>query len=370
MKVKIFAIAAAALLLMSGCEKNITAPEETSGTSAAATTQTTAAAVQTTAAAEKPQKKISPLSHSAKDSYYEDEDFSVTVKLKKLQSSLYYPDIVHDMGANPKLFVVEANIKVKNISYEEKSFDCSKLAMTDGSSEFFLYSPENEDMQNIQSDKSASAVLRFLCTIEQAAEIEGMRYNGADMDTGEKFIPEDFEDVIDKQSAEDVRDYLYRPHYLHGNSGYFAISGTPTTYEMHHIKGVTDGENNYMAVSFSAYNRSDYAQLIEPKAFRMMCCKDDRPAEYAEPLYISTESDYIYDPKKIDIKIKGIGTLYEIPDFICTDPDGITEFTIIYDSKDSNMARLFSFAGTHDDEPYYSDIAPILAFEIALWPEE
>ncbi|MCH5349191.1 MAG: HNH endonuclease [Oscillospiraceae bacterium] len=363
-KIKLIAPLMAVLLLMAGCESAHQEPE----VSEALTTEQTTSAAQTTAATEKPKQKIKPLSPSSWNGYYEDEEFSLTAELDNLQSSLYYPDIVNDMGANPKLFVVSAWVKVRNMTYEDKSFDCSKLSLTDGSSELYLYSSDFENMENIKSGKTESAELRFLCTIEQAAAIESMSYDGNELDIGDEFISEKLEDIIDKQSADDVRDYLYRTYVIHRASGYFFIDSSPTTYEMHHIKGIKDGEKNYLAVTFTAYNRSDYAQLIDPKGFVIACGNgSDGPIEQAEALYIDTNEALMYEPKEVDLRLSGTGTLYEIPDFICMKPEGGTEFTIIYDAKSFTHARYFSFAGAHEKELYYSNIEIAILFDKEMW---
>lgn len=366
---KIIAVFAAMSILMSGCERSQQDP--TGDVSETASPEQVTSAVQTAAVTEKPKQKIKPLSASSRNGYYEDDNVSVTAELYDLMSSLYYPDIVHDMGANPDLFVVTVSVRVRNMTYEDISFDCSGFSLTDGNSEFYLYGSDFENMEKIKSGKTESAELKFLCTLEQASNIESVSYNGTEFDMGEDFLSEEIEDIIDIQSADDVREYLYRRNVIHGHAGYYRLAASPTTYEMHHIKSIRGDDKKYISVTYTAYNRSDYAQLIEPKAFTITCSNGKgTPTERAEPLYISTDKKYMYSPKEADIQLDGTGTLYDIPDFICTDPDGETEFTIIYDAKDKTKVSFFSFRGTHDDEPYYSEIQVALGFENGVGEDE
>ena len=161
------------LCLLCGCEKkeeqtaelpkSVTASETTFTSSEAATPKT-----------EAKQKEIQPLSPSRKQAYFQNGEISVTAELTTLQSSLYYPYIVHDFGANPDLFVVTAAVKVKNMTEKNISFDETKLLLSD----MFYCGGDTEEFMDIQSGKSAIGELRFLCSLEQAAEISGVIYDG------------------------------------------------------------------------------------------------------------------------------------------------------------------------------------------------
>ena len=347
------------LCLLCGCEKkseqtaelpeSVTASETTFTSSEAATPKT-----------EAKQREIQPLSPSRKQAYFQNGEISVTAELTTLQSSLYYPDIVHDFGANPDLFVVTAAVKVKNMTEKNISFDETKLLLSD----MFYCGGDTEEFKDIQSEKSAIGELRFLCSLEQAAEISGVIYDGEYFEEGKDFYPEEFNDIIDIQSADDVAEYLYRRFYIHSRQiGYFWLNTEPSSCELHHIRAMEKDGKNYLAISFSLSNRSDYAQLIEPSAYRAMCGRSTEKAEEynqlarLEPIYISIDEELIYEPTEVELELTGVGKLYEIPEFICMTPENPTDFTIIYDFEDFITVMGLYFKDSHTDEPYYSKLS-------------
>lgn len=358
-RIYIFCIIAA--MLLSGCGNKTELVTEHSKTVTVA--ETTASAAVTRAETKKTEakkKEIQPLSPSRKQAYFQNGDFSVTAELMTLQSSLYYPDIVHDFGANPDLFVVTAAVKAKNMTEENKTFDETKLLLSD----MFYCGGDTEEFKDIKSGKSAVCELRFLCSLEQAAEINGVLYDGEYFEEGEDFYPEEFDEIIDVQSADDVREYLYRQFYIHGRqSGYFWLNTEPTSCELHHIKAMEKDGKSYLAVSFTFSNRSDYAQLIEPSAYVILCGRNTDKAEELheltrlEPLYISTDEKLMYEPQEVELSLKGVGQLYEIPEFICMTPENPTNFTIIYDFQDLITVMGLYFRSSHNDEPYYSKLS-------------
>ncbi|MDE5992860.1 MAG: hypothetical protein K2G87_07410, partial [Oscillospiraceae bacterium] len=265
-----------AAIMLSGCENKAEPAEEQSESMTVSETTSSASAETKKTAAKK--KEVKPLSPSRRQAYFQNEEFSVTAELTALRSSLYYPDILHDMGINPELFVVTVTVKAKNMTEENKSFDISKFTLSD----LFSYGGDSGQFEDIEPGKSEIGELRFLCSLEQAAAIDGILYGGEYLEEGEDFYPEEFDEIIDIQSADDVAEYFYRTHVFHAYKGYFEVAATPTTYEMHHLKGIKDGEKNYLAVSFTAYNRSDYAQLIEPSCFIIFCCGYKGEAEIVE----------------------------------------------------------------------------------------
>lgn len=203
MKRKLITAAAIALILTACGSENT----EHSETTAAQTTAVSA--VQT--AASKP-KSIKPLSPTKSQSYYQDEVFSVTASLDDLKSLLYYPDIVAKMGVNPEMFAIDITVKVKNISQEEQNFDQSKLELLSGDDVLYIFDSYVEKAENIKSGKTVTLYLKALCTLQQAAEISGMTYVGQPLETGEYFYPDEFADIIDVQSDEDVSSYLYKQY--------------------------------------------------------------------------------------------------------------------------------------------------------------
>lgn len=360
-KSRIYIFCAIAAILLSGCGKTAELITEQSET--VTVSETTASAAVTRAETQKTEakkKEIQPLSPSSREAYLQNGEFSVTVKLMTLQSSLYYPDIVHDFGANPDLFVITAAVNAKNMTEEEKTFDETKLLLSD----MFCCGGDTESFKDIKSGKSAGGELRFLCSLEQAAAIDGVLYDGEYFEEGENFYPEKFNEIIDVQSADDVSEYLYRKFYIHGRqSGYFWLNTEPSSCELHHIKAMEKDGKNYLAVSFTLSNRSDYAQLIEPSAYIALCGRNTDKAEdiheltRLEPLYISTDKKLMHEPQEVDLELKGVGQLYEIPEFICMTPENPTNFTLIYDFEDFITVMGLYFRSSHNDEPYYSKLS-------------
>ena len=310
----------------------------------------------------KPKKKpISPLSASKKQSYYQSENFSVTSELKKIQSSLYYPDIVAQMGANPEMFAIEMTVKIKNISSEENSCDCSELVLLSGDNALYMFDTSAEEAENIKSGKSVTLNLRSLCTLSQAEGISGMSYCGESFEVGESFLPDSFADVIDIQSADDVRTHLYR-QFLYRNSGdYYMFSFSEPASICAHMLGRVGENNEYFAIEYSVTNRSDYALMIDPNKYLLSLVYDnaDESGE-AELMYISTDEELMYEPKEAG-KIDGVGMIYEMPDFICMKPEGSTDFTIVYKPK-GHITKWYMMCAGHD-EPYYAQYECVLGKE-------
>ncbi|MGN0636742.1 MAG: hypothetical protein ACI4J0_00085 [Huintestinicola sp.] len=326
------------------------------------TTVTTVPVSETVKEESKPKPKpISPLSTSKHQSYFQSDDFSITAELNDLKSSLYYPDIVAQMGGNSDMFAVEMTVKVKNISYEEKSFDCSELTLLSGENALYLFDTKAEEAENIKSGKSVTLDLRALCTLSQAECISGMAYCGEVFEEGESFIPDSFAEIIDIQSADDVRTHLYKK-YLYQNSGdYYMFSFSEPASICAHMLGRVGENNEYFAIEYSVTNRSDYALIIDPNKYMLSLVYDNADENgKAELMYISTDEELMYEPKEAG-KINGVGKIYEMPDFISMKPEGSTEFTIVYKPK-GHIKEWYMMCGGHD-EPYYAQYGCILGNE-------
>ena len=360
-------------------------------------TETPPEAAVTSEAAEKPEeidtrkKDIQPVSPSKRQAYFENGEFSAAAELTSLMSSLYYPDIVHDIGADPELFVATLEVKAKNMTEEIMDFDAAKLSLSD-----MLYcGGDTEVFKNIGSGKSAVGELRFLCSLEQAADIKGLLYDGGYFEEGEEFYPEEFNEIIDIQSADDVAEYYYRQFVVHMYSGHYALSGQPTRYEMNNIRGIKKDGKNYLAVTYTGYNRSDYAQIIDPSGFAFLCSeykgkgetigeqfiydrdgspryvvRNDTALEPVEPLYISADEGLMYAPSKAGIELDGVGEIYELPEYICMNLENPTVFTIIYDLKNYDRVRQFIYNDSHENEPYYSSVNNSSVKDWDVWEED
>lgn len=390
-KSRIYLLGIIAAVLLCGCEKKSEQTEELSESAAFSETVFTSSEKSAAAETEAVKKEIEPLSHGRDQAYFQNEEFSVTAELITLQSSLYYPDVIHDFGANPEMFVVTVFVKAKNLTDETRDFDETKLSVPN----MFYCGGDAEKFKDIKSGKSAAGELRFLCSLEQAAEIDGILYGGEYLETGEDFYPEEFGETVDIQSADDVREYLYRQHRIHWYSGYYTISGQPTQYEMNNIRGIKKDGKNYLAVTYTGYNRSDYAQIIDPSGFTFLCSEykdkgsiaevqffydedgslrnsvtDDTVLEPVEPLYINVDEGLVYAPGEAGVELDGMGKIYELPEYICMNPENPTVFTIIYDLKNYDRLRRFIYNDSHENEPYYSSVekSPILDWDI--WEEK
>lgn len=312
-------------------------------------------------------KTSTPLNPGKNHAYYEDDDFSVTVCLTDLCSSLYYPEIVHEAGADPGLFAVTVSVRAKNISEENKTLDVTKFSLPGT----LYFDGEAEKFKDIKPGRTVIGKLRFLCTLEQAAEINGIFYGNEYLETGEDFFPEEFEDIIDIQSADDIREYLYRTYEEHYQQGYFFYDFSPITYEMHSVRGIKDGAESYISVTCTACNRSDYAQLIDPSAFQITCVRyNNEEPHFLEPLYIVVDESLVYSPRKAELDLEGVGQLYEVPEFISMNRQNPTEFTLIYPAENCSRVRMFNFIPTHNDDPCYSEFNPVLyLFDWDIWRE-
>lgn len=347
MKRKII-IAAAIALLFSACDAATASDrgaDETELTKAAAATEHIA---QTTKAETVP-KAIPPLTPSGHQSYFLNDDFSVSAELKKLQSSLYYPDIVAQMGANPDMFAVEMSVRVKNISYDDKTFDCCALSLFSGENALYIFDGGNVE---IKSGKTENINVRALCTLDQAKGISGVSFDGEKFETAELFIPQSFSEVIEVQSADDVRTYLYKKFYYRADEDNYMFSFSEPASICAHILGRVGDNGEYLAVKYSVTNRSDYALIIDPNSYLLHITYDnDGSGENAEMAFVSADEELMYEPQEAG-RLKDIGTLYEVPDFICMIPDKCTEFTVIYKAE-GHIIRWRMMCSGHD-EPYYA----------------
>lgn len=389
-KIRIYIFCIIAAFLLSGCENEAELLTEQSET--AAISETTASVTVTRAETKKSEakkKEITPLSPSRKQAYFQNDEFSVTAELMTLQSSLYYPDIMYDFGINPEMFVVTLTVKAKNMTEEEKTFDISKFMLSD----MFYCGGDTEEFSNINSGKSAIGELRFLCSLEQVSEIDGILYGGEYLEEGEDFYPEEFDEIIDVQSADDVAEYYYRQFWQNKHNNSFGTGGGSMAYELYRIKGIKENGKNYLAVSYDIYNRSDYAYLIDPSEFRIMCSRhkdggeiisaqyidmphggcivirDDTELERLVPLYIIADEKLLYAPEKAELQLDGMGDMYEIPEFISMTPENPTTFTVIYDLGELERVRLFSVDSIHK-EPYYNYMERCAAFDWDVWEEK
>lgn len=351
MKRKLITAAAIALIL-TACGSDNTEHSETTAA------QTTAvSAVQT--AASKP-KAIKPLSPTKSQSYYQDEVFSVTASLDDLKSSLYYPDIVAKMGVNPEMFAIDITVKVKNISQEEQNFDQSKLELLSGDDVLYIFDSYVEKAENIKSGKTVTLYLKALCTLQQAAEISGMTYVGQPLETGEYFYPDEFADIIDVQSDEDVSSYLYKQYILQNGKGNRMMQcSDPAAIGTYYIGRV--GENaEYYAIKYTVTNRSDYALIIDPNMYNAYFAysREEDFDPDSKAVYISTDEELMYEPKE-EGSISGIGTVYALPEFLCMHLNGSTEFTILY-SVSGDVTDCLLSCGQHNESPCYAEYESVL----------
>ncbi len=296
---------------------------------------------------------ISPLSVSRRQSYFENKDFSVTAELKKLQSSLYYPDIVAQMGADPEMFAVEILLRVKNISYDDKIFDCSKLSLFSGENALYLFDGEKVEVNSAKTEK---ITVKVLCTLVQAEKISGLSYDGIMFEKGKNFIPESFPKVIEVQSQEDVRTYLYKRYEFIADNKHYMFRASEPVSICAYIMGRFGDNDEYLAVEYAVTNRSDYAMIIDPRNYYICLYGSDFEGE-AEMLYIHTLKELMYEPKEMG-EINGIGKVYEIPDFICMVPDKCTKFVIVY--KAEGHITQWQMGCYLHDEPYYAQYESFL----------
>lgn len=367
MKRKIITAVIAAIML-AACSETAEQgePGETAGgqsisvESVPETAETSAAPAETTAAVTV-QKTVSPLSASARHSYYQNEDFSVTGELRKMQSSLYYPDVVAQMGGNPDMFVIELSVRVKNISPEDKSFDCSGLTLLSEGNALYMFDTENEKAENIKPGKTANLNFRALCTLSQAGTVSGMAYCGEAFDVGESFFPDAIADVIEVQSEDDVRTYLYRKYVFREDGRHYMFPASQPASIVARIVGRVGEDNEYFAVEYSVTNRSDYALIIDPSCYEVALIGDsEAESGEAEQVYVSTDEELMYEPKEAG-RIDGVGKVYEIPEHICMKPEGSTEFTMIYKPK-GHIIKWFLMCDLHE-EPYYAQYESAIANE-------
>lgn len=303
-----------------------------------------------------PVKEISPLVCSKKQSEYIDDRLSVTAEITGLSSSLYYPAMVAELGEQPQLFVIEARVRVKNISHESISLDCKQLSLI---SDMMLYPFGDTAAVDISSGNTVSFELYYPCTLSQAENISGFEYLGAAFATAQELLSDKVMNTIETQSAEDVRDYYYREFVIHRYKDHHVLrSATPVEFEAY-VMGRTGGDGEYIAVKYMAYNRSDYAMIIEPFAFGFAYTDnadeaDPKNMTEGEAVGIIADKRLMYEPRVSDIDTSSGEELLEIPPFICMNPTGETSFTILYRADDDIEKYLLFCREEHKDEPYYA----------------
>ncbi len=332
-------ITAAVCVLLSSCSRAgvqdvQTVAEQTSAHTTAQTAVQTAP--QTTEVPERPE----PLRHTSAASYYEDDDISLVFGIKELRSSLLYPAIVHDIGAYPDMFVLECEIRAKNISLGDLRIDYSDLSLvTEGKA--VLWGAEDEI---IPAGSTVKRTLLFLCTVAQADDITGIEYRGQPFECAEELLPDSVRAAVTIQSEADVRHHLYRKYALYTEgTGKETIMSEPTvfdysSYYADDAAGYStgwDGRKQRLVVDFDAYNRSDYAQLFRPASFmvKLHHFDDNRnETECAElmPYALCADGKLMYRPHKADVP--GRKNAYEVPEFFCQSPKGNkTSFSLIYE---------------------------------------
>ncbi|MDE6599553.1 MAG: hypothetical protein K2K34_05675, partial [Oscillospiraceae bacterium] len=104
--------------------------------------------------------------------------------------------------------------------------------------------------------------------------------------------------------------------------------------------------------------------IIDPSGFTFLCSEyknkgknsvsSDTALEPIEPLYISTDENLMYAPTEADIVLDKVGKIYELPEYICMNPENPTVFTIIYDLKNYDRIRRFVYKDSNENVPYYS----------------
>lgn len=336
--------AAAIALLLSGCNK---APAENiTETTAETMSETIVTSVQTESV-ETAAKPLPALTPTKRQSYFENDDYSVCAELKKLQSSLFYPDIVAQMGANPEMFALEMSVKVKNISHEDKVFDSTGLSLMSGENALYIFGAQQVE---IPSGKTENLKVRALCTIEQAADISGMSFDGEMFEAAEEIVPESILEAIDVQSADDVREYLYKQYVIYQRSDYFLMSYSAPAAIVTHFLGRAGENNEYFAVEYQVTNRSDYALIIDPNCYQIALYGDDGSVYEPKNVYVSIDEEQIYEPVSRG-KIKGIGKIYDVPEFICMKPDECTKFVMLYNVP-GHISKWLLRCDLHDEDFY------------------
>ncbi len=310
--------------------------------------------------AETSRRKISPLRAKKTQSYFEDDLFSVTAEIKQIKSSLYYADIVGEKSAGTDVFVIEAEVCAKNVSYSDTDLDISKITLSLSDGELTPYDKSAENACVIKSGKKEKIIIRFLCSLSEASEIKEFRYDNMRFEPADNFIPEEFTEALEIQKDPDIKTYLYRPYVVHCYADYHSIPESGPSGIEAHIIGRVGESGEYFAVEYMIYNRTDYAMLIEPSAFKTSLNHD---AEYGKALYISTDEELMYQPIKKDVKIDGINDIYEIPEFICMNDEGETKFTILYSAPEKINRWLLFFDGKHGDEDHYVGYVSMIALD-------
>ena len=351
------------LLLLCGCGKESSESiENTTTTTTSSTAQTTSVQFTETETRETDlPKKPEPLRASKKDTFLNTDEFSIILQTEALKSSLYYPDLINDYGANDKLFVLEAKIKVKNIGFESMDFDINKLSIGSGDDKLFVCDDPDE-FRNIASGDTIRKDVRFLCSLNQISSADNVFYNEEPFEVGDELFDDRILSFVQTQSSYDVKEYLYRKFVVEDTrdeNTFNLMYADPCFYSIVIKQIETDGKK-YLAASMNCYNRSDYAQIIDPSMFVLM---DFVPDDYGKgnskavnPKYISIDEKLIYDPKGTE-SIKGIkGKLYDIPSYICMNENNPTKFTLIYDITDTGEIYQMNFESKHLNEPWFNQI--------------
>lgn len=337
-------------LFLSGCNASEEPKTEPSESISETQTETLITETVTTAETSAP-KEIKPLSPLRKQAYYQNGEISVTVELQKLRSSLYYPEIVASVGAAPEMFAVEMNVRIKNISPEPITIDTADFSLTADGERLYLFGGKNIE---IKPEKIENMKLITLCTLEQAGKLSGAEYCGDAFDPAEVFVPASFAEVIEVQSAKDVREYLYKRNYIRHKENLIHVSHSDPAAINAHLLGRFGENGEYFAVEYEITNRSDYALIIDPNMYQLCLCYEDADNSgeaYAEQLYVKAEKKLMYEPREAG-RIDGIGNVYEMPDFICMEPDKAAWITIVYKAESRRITTWLLSCGRHDETCY------------------
>ena len=340
-------LAAAVVLMMTACgnaeDKNVPDTKAAVTETAVTTAETKKEKVSQTTKV----KEIKPLNATKTQGAINNSQFSVTAEMTDFMSVWYYPDIIAMKEHGDDDYILTVSVKAKNISQESAEFDPSKLSLSADTSVESICCDEAEI---IDSGDSIKYKVMFKCTLDQMKMLTGVQYDGADFEFGGEMLGSKVQKQIKEQSMADLKTHKYREFLIDNRIRHTDLFGDRCYASLEKEvdeNGYTYGE--YFVAKFTIYNRTDYAQVIDPYGFVFGGINPNDETKSFLPVYCYVDEERIHAPVEADVEIKGLKKVYEMPELITLAPDNPTVIKLVYHVEDYNRIFMFTPVNNYSD---------------------